>query len=150
MSSIPEGFQTITPHIVVSDGAKAIDLYKPAFEAEEIARVLTPGTGKILHACLQIGSSKLFLCDEVPEQKMLAPKGAESGAKFYLYFDDVDAQHQRAVAAGMIEQSAPMDMFWGDRMSVVEDPFGHTWQLATHVRDVSDEEIAKAMEQMAG
>ena len=81
---------------------------------------------------------------------MFAPKDGQSGAKFYLYFDDVDARHQRALAAGMSEQSAPMDMFWGDRMSVVQDPFGHTWQLATHVRDVSEEEISKAMEEMGG
>ena len=108
-----------------------------------------PGTDKIMHACLQIGSSKLFLCDENPDQGMFAPKDASTGSKFYIYVDDVDAQHKQAVEAGMTEISAPMDMFWGDRMSVLTDPFGHTWDLATHVRDVGEEEMAEALAQMA-
>ncbi len=97
-----------------------------------------------MHACMDIGTSKLFLCDEMPEQNMLAGEGA----RFYLYFKDVDAQHRQAVDAGMKEISPPADLFWGDRISVVADPFGNEWTLATHVRDVSEEEMAEAMKQM--
>lgn len=148
MSTIPEGFHSITPYIVVSDAAVAIDLYKKALDATGENRIMMPGSDKIMHACLQIGSSKLFLCDENPEQGMLAPKDVSTGSKFYVYVDDVDAQHQQAIAAGMTEVSAPMDTFWGDRMSVLTDPYGHTWDLATHLRDVSEEEIAAAIAQM--
>lgn len=149
MSTTPEGFHSITPYITVSNAAAAIDLYKKALNATDDMRMMLPGTDKIMHACLQIGSSKIFLCDENPDQGMLAPKDASTGSKFYIYVDDVDAQHKQAVAAGMTELSEPMDMFWGDRMSVLTDPFGHTWDLATHVRDVGEKEMAEALAQMA-
>ncbi len=145
MSKIPEGFHTITPYLVVKDADKAIELYSSAFDGVEAMRMPAPDGKKIMHACMQIGSSMLFLCDEMPEQQMLAG----DGARFYLYFDDVDAQHKQAVDAGMKEKSPPADMFWGDRMSVVTDPFGNEWTLASHVRDVSEEEMAEAMKQMA-
>lgn len=148
MSTIPEGFHTITPYIAVNNAAEAIELYKNALDATEDGRMMMPDSDKIMHACLQIGASKLFLCDENPEQGMPAPKDVSSGTKFYVYVDDVDSQHQQAVVAGMTEISAPMDMFWGDRMSVLTDPYGHTWDLATHVRDVTEEEMAEAMAQM--
>ncbi len=148
MNTIPEGYHSLTPYIVVRDAAGAIELYRKALGAAEDSRMSLPNSDKIMHACLQIGSSKLFLCDENPEQGMPAPKDANSGSKFYLYVDDVDAQHKQAIAAGMTEVSAPMDMFWGDRMSVLTDPYGHTWDLATHIRDVSEEEMTAAMSQM--
>ncbi len=148
MSKTPECFHTITPYIAVSNADAAIALYKSALNAQEEVRMTLPGSDRVMHACLQIGSSKLFLCDENPEQGMPAPKDTTCGSKFYLYVDDVDTAHQRAVAAGMIEISAPMDMLWGDRMSVLVDPFGHTWDLATHVRDVSEAEMAQAMVNM--
>ncbi len=148
MPAIPEGFNTITPYIAVSNGNAAIELYEKALSAEAKNRMMMPGTDKIMHSCLQIGSSKLFLCDG--NDNMPAPKDGERGASFYLYFDDVDAQHKQAVAAGMTEVMAPTDMFWGDRMSTLKDPFGHSWSLATHTRDVSEEEMAKAMKAMAG
>ncbi len=141
MNPIPEGFHTITPYLVAEDAAKAIELYQAAFDAVEEMRMPAPdGTG-IWHACMQVGSSKLFLCDENPKQQMLVGKGV----RFYLYFDDVEAQHRQAIAAGMQEAMPPTDMFWGDRMSMVVDPFGITWTLASHVREVSDEEMAAAM-----
>lgn len=145
MSKIPEGFHTITPYLVLKNADKAIELYSSAFDGVEEMRMPAPDGKKIMHACMDIGTSKLFLCDEMPEQKMLAG----DGARFYLYFDDVDTQHQQAVNAGMTEKSSPTDMFWGDRMSVVSDPYGNEWTLATHVRDVSEEEMAKAMQEMA-
>ena len=150
MATRPEGFHAVTPYLVVADAAGAIDLYEKALGATEAHRMPLPGTDKIMHACVTIGDSKVFLCDELPGQGMLAPSGAGAGSKFYVYVDDVDAQHGQAVASGMTEISAPMDMFWGDRMSVLNDPYGHTWQLATHIRDVSEEEMAAAMAEMAG
>ena len=96
--------------------------------------MLMPGTSKVMHACLKIGSSKLFLCDE--NENMKAPKGGAGGSQFYLYAADVDASHKQAKAAGMKELAAPSDMFWGDRMRSLLDPFGHRWDLATHVRDL--------------
>lgn len=80
---------------------------------------------------------------------LTAPRPGE-GSSFYVYVDDVDAQHAQAVSAGMMEVSPPTDMFWGDRMSCLTDPYGHKWQLATHVRDVSEEEMKAAMEKMGG
>lgn len=149
MAKIPEGFHTVTPYLVVADGAGALTLYENAFGAQNLMRMPMPGdSNKIMHACFSIGDSKLFLCDENPEQGMIAP-GKGDGPEFYLYFEDVDAQHQQAVSAGMTQISVPTDMFWGDRMSVVQDPYGQTWTLATHVRDVSEEEMAEAMAQMA-
>ena len=145
MSKIPEGFHTITPYLVLKNADKAIELYSSAFDGVEAMRMPAPDGKKIMHACMQIGSSMLFLCDEMPEQDMRAG----DGARFYLYFDDVDAQHKQAVGAGMTEKSPPTDMFWGDRMSVVNDPFGNEWSLASHVREVSEEEMAKAMQEMA-
>lgn len=150
MSGQPEGFHTITPYIAVDGASRAIDVYRRGLGAEELMRMPEPGTGRIVHACLQIGSSKLFLCDEIPEQGMVAPKEGVGGSHFYLYCDDVDAQHRTGLAAGMIEVSAPMDMFWGDRTAVLRDPFGHVWTLATHVRDVSEEEMAAAMKEWSG
>ncbi|MGI9384175.1 MAG: VOC family protein [Methyloligellaceae bacterium] len=150
MSSTPEGFHTITPYVAVASGAEAIETYKAALGAQELMRMPAPDSDKIMHACLQIGTSKLFLCDEYPEKGMMAPKNGAGGAHFYIYVDDVDAQHQVALAAGMTETMAPDDMFWGDRMSELVCPFGHHWTLATHVRDVSPEEMAEAMSQMAG
>ena len=149
MSKTPEGFHTVTPYIPVSDGPAAIETYKAALGAEELMRMPDPGSGKVMHACLQIGTSRLFLCDEHPEKGMIAPKDGAGSAHFYLYVDDVDAQHQTALAAGMTEIMVPTDMFWGDRISELTCPQGHRWSLATHVRDVSPEEMAEAMSQMA-
>jgi PhnB protein len=108
-----------------------------------------PGSKQIMHACLQIGTSKLFLCDEMPSCGEKAPKDGEGGSHFYLYVADVDVSHKQAKAAGMKELSAPNDMFWGDRMSSLIDLFGHKWDLASHVRDVTPDEMAEAMKQFA-
>jgi uncharacterized glyoxalase superfamily protein PhnB len=108
--------------------------------------MLMPGTKKIMHAALEIGTSKVFLSEfSAPGQ---APQGANSS--FYIYVADVDAAHKKAVAAGMKETMPPTDMFWGDRMSHLIDPFGHAWNLASHTRDVSPAEMAKGMKQQFG
>ena len=148
MSFKPDGFHSITPHIVVRDGAEAIALYIKALGAKELSRILAPGTDKIMHACLEIGDPKFFLADENEKMGMRAPRD-EVGTRFYVYVEDVDALHGKALAAGMTESAAPEDMFWGDRTAVLTDPNGHRWTLATHVRDVSEEEMAEAMSAMA-
>jgi uncharacterized glyoxalase superfamily protein PhnB len=147
MAAIPEGFQTLTPQIHVSDGGKAIALYKKALGAKELHRMLAPGTKSILHACLEISGSKLFLSDHSAHAHPV--KGANSS--FYVYLDNIDAAHKKAVAAGMKETMPPTDMFWGDRMSAVVDPFGHAWNLATQKKRVTAAEMKSAMrEQFSG
>ncbi len=148
MDAIPQGFHTITPFIVVGDGNKALALYEKALGAELVSKLTVPGSDAIMHAMLKIGSSMLFLCDENPDAGMVAPKD-EPGSRFYLYVEDVDAAHKRAVDAGLSELSAPQDMFWGDRIAILQDPWGHRWTLATHVKDVTPEDMAEAMKAMA-
>jgi len=146
MAGIPKGFHTITPQIHVSNGDKAIALYKKALGAKELHRMLAPGTKTIMHACLEIGSSKIFLSDWQPPRE--PSKGANSS--FYVYVEDIDSAHKKAVAAGMKESMKPTDMFWGDRMSGVTDAFGHRWNLATFKREVSGAEMEKGMKEQFG
>jgi PhnB protein len=130
----PEDFHTITPQIVVSDGAAAIELYKKAFGAEELVRLPVEGSTKIFHACLRVGDSRIHLADENKQAGLVAPKGGSGGSRFLLYVDDADRAHHKAVAAGMEAYASPEDKFWGDRMGVVTDRFGHTWMLASPVK----------------
>lgn len=135
MSKTPEGFNTITPSLSIDGASNAIELYTKAFGAKEIHRMNCPDTGKVMHACLEIGSSKIFLADAMPEC------GGPSQSSFYLYMDDVDGAFKKATHAGLKEAWPVQDMFWGDRMGTVKDPFGNSWTLATHVKDVSPEEM---------
>jgi PhnB protein len=144
-SKIPEGYHTITPTLTVDGAAEAIALYTEAFGAKEEYRVpQTDNSGKIMHACLQIGTSKIFLADTSEKMGCSTP----SKSTFYLYVDDADATVAQAKKAGMSEKMAPEDMFWGDRMGSVTDKFGNIWTIATHVRDVSEGEMQQAMEKM--
>ena len=138
---IPQGFTTITPSLNINGAAEAIALYKKAFGAKEVHVMKSPGGDKIMHACLEIGTSKLFIYDVMPGC------GAPSQSAFYLYVEDVDAAFKTAKAAGLTEKVAPTDMFWGDRMGNLTDKFGIAWTLATHVRDVSPEELKKGSEE---
>lgn len=146
MTGTPEGFNTVTPTLIVTNAAKAIELYTKAFGATETYRMNCPNSGKILHACIQVGTSKIFLCDVNPEMGC----GTTTNSNFYAYFKDVDATFKQAKQAGMQENSPVQDMFWGDRTGNVKDAFGITWTLATHVRDVAPEEMDKAVQQMKG
>jgi len=143
MSAIPEGFTTVTPTLVLKDAAKAIDLYTKAFGAKENYRMECPETHKIMHACIEIGDSKVFLADEMPE--MCAATAASS---FYLYMPDVDASFAQAKKAGFKETSPVQDMFWGDRTGSMTDSYGIRWTIATHKRDVSPEDMKKGQEEM--
>ncbi len=144
MSAIPEGFQTITPSLVLKDAAKAIETYKKAFGAKEVHRLDDPQSGKIMHACIEIGTSRVFLSDEMPG--MCA---ASTGSSFYLYVPDADATFEQAKKAGLDGKYPPTDMFWGDRTGTLADPFGVMWTVATHIRDVSEDELKKGQQEFA-
>src|SRR5215216_1948829 len=146
--TVPEGFHSVTPHLVIDDCAKAIEFYKTAFGAQPRLQMPGPG-GKILHAEIQIGDSIVMLNDEMPPMAnqpgvYKSPKSAGfATAALFLYLDDVDAMFERAVKAGCQVRMPLTDMFWGDRYGQVIDPFGLTWGLATHKEDVTPEEMAR-------
>ena len=145
---IPQGMHSVTPHLVCAGAANAIEFYKQAFGAEEGARLPGPD-GRLMHASVKIGDSQVMLVDEMPEWGALGPKSLKgSPVTIHLYVDDVDAVVARAVQAGAKVTMPVADQFWGDRYGKLEDPFGHHWSVATHVRDVSMEEAQKAMREM--
>ena len=146
---VPEGMHSVTPHLVCAGAANAIEFYKKAFGAVELARL--PGSqGRLMHAAIRIGDSTVMLADEMPEWGSLGPKALKgSPVTIHLYVDDADAFVARAVKAGAKVTMPVDDMFWGDRYGKLEDPFGHHWSVGTHVRDVSPEEMQQAMKKMA-
>src|SRR5450432_1004365 len=139
---IPDGVHTITPHLIVPDGAKAIEFYKKAFGAQELGRHLTPDGKAVMHAQLKIGDSVLMLGSEFPPD-CLSPKSRGGTSVFlHIYTENADAAFDRAVKAGCTMKMPVSDMFWGDRYGQVEDPFGHKWSIATHKHDFTVEQIA--------
>jgi PhnB protein len=139
---VPKGYHTITPYLTVDDAEAAIAFYGRAFGAKERSRM--PFGDMIAHAELEIGDSVVMLSDPFPQFVPKSPKelgGTSVGV--FLYIDDVDALFKRAVDAGASVNAEPEDQFWGDRYASVSDPFGHSWQLATHVEDVPPEEMAE-------
>jgi len=138
----PPGFHTVTPGITCRNAAQAIELYKTAFGATERSRMASPD-GEIMHAELQIGDSMMFLSDEYPGMSAAPEAGVLPSQSLYLYVDNVDSVFERAVAAGCQAAMPVMDMFWGDRFGKVIDPFGHHWNLATHIEDVAPEEMER-------
>ena len=149
VNPIPAGMHTVTPHLICAGATDAIAFYEQAFGATDLVRVEGP-QGKLMHACLRIGDSAVFLVDEFPEWGSFGPKALEgSPVTIHLYVEDVDAVVARAVAAGAKVAMPVADMFWGDRYGVLEDPFGHRWAVATHVRDATPEEIRQAVRNMA-
>jgi PhnB protein len=140
----------VSPHLVVGDGAAAIDFYIKAFSAVELGRVPGPD-GKLMHAALQINGSTVLLNDDFPEYndgKSSTPIAlGGTPVTIHLTVTDVDSQFQQAVDAGAAVVSPLEDQFWGDRYGVLRDPFGHHWSLGQPVREVSPEEIAEVMKQ---
>ncbi len=140
--AIPEGFQSVTPMFVFKDARKAIEFYKLALGARE--RYVMPGPdGKgVMHAELLIGNSIIMMGEEHPQEPC---KSAEtiggSPVSFYIYLENVDEAFRSAVAAGAESRMPVQDMFWGDRVGTVQDPFGYSWTLATHIKDLTPEEI---------
>jgi len=151
---IPQGFHSVTPYICVSDSVKAIEFYKKAFGATERMAMPMPN-GKIMHAEIQIGDSIIMMNDEFPERNVLGPiaRGGATG-HIMLCFDDVDTAFDKAVKAGCSVEMPLANQFWGDRYGQVKDPFGHLWSMATHVEDVTPEQmpirLQEAMKAMAG
>jgi PhnB protein len=146
---IPEGMHTLTPHLICDGAAQAIDFYTRAFGAVEQTRLPGPN-GKLMHASLKIGDSTLMLVDEMADCGALGPRTLKgSPVSLHLYVPNVDATVEQAVAAGARVTMATADMFWGDRFAQLEDPFGHKWSVATHIRDVTPEEMQQAMRAMA-
>jgi uncharacterized glyoxalase superfamily protein PhnB len=145
---LPEGQRSVTPHLVVRDAARAIDFYKEALGAEELVRIPAAG-GLLMHAELRLGDSKVFLVDDFPDSPLEgigSPRqlGATT-VTIHLFVDDVDAVVERASAAGAKVTQPPTDMFWGDRYARLVDPFGHSWSIATHLEDLTPEQIRKNM-----
>jgi len=146
---IPAGMHSLTPHLVCDDAAAAMEFYKAAFGAVELVRLPGPN-GKLMHGSVRIGDSTLMLVDEAPEWGTLGPKSLKgSPVTVHLYVIAVDVTVAQAVAAGAKVTMPVADMFWGDRYGMLEDPFGHRWSVATHVRDTTHEEMRQAMVKMA-
>ena len=145
---VPDGYHTVTPYLIVDGAAAAIEFYKKAFGAEELFRMPMPG-GRVAHAELQVGSSRIMLADEFPEMDARGPK-ARGGTpvSVLLYVTDCDAVFNRAVAAGGKVKRPMKDQFYGDRSGTLEDPFGHVWSVSTHKEDLSMEEIGRRMQSM--
>jgi len=142
---IPEGYSSVTPYLIVSSAARAIDYYKLAFGATELMRFEGPG-GTIAHAELQIGNARIMLADESPQMGHKSPESlGGSGTGLMLYVEDVDTVFQRAVDAGAEVTRPLQNQFYGDRSGNLTDPFGHLWTIATHVEDVSEEEMRRRM-----
>ncbi len=147
---IPEGMHTVTPHLICAGAAEAIEFYKQAFNALELMRIPGP-EGKLIHAHIRIGDSSVMLVDEFPEWNSFGPKTLKgSPVTIHLYVEDADAFVRRAVEVGAKIIMPVEEMFWGDRYGVIEDPFGHRWSVATHVRDVSSEELEEGARKCCG
>jgi PhnB protein len=143
---VPEGYHTATPYLIAADASGAIEFYKRAFGATEIMRIAGPD-GRIGHAEVTIGDSRIMLSDEFPDMGARGPKTlGGSPVSIYLYVEDVDALTGRAIAAGAKAVRAVEDKFYGDRSGTLEDPFGHTWHVATHKEDLSAEEVRRRAE----
>jgi uncharacterized glyoxalase superfamily protein PhnB len=135
VKAIPEGFHTVTPYLAAQGAAALIDFLLAAFDAREVQREALPD-GRIINAQIQVGDSMVLVADAPPERKP-AP------ATFYMYLEDVDAAYEKAVRAGGISIEAPADQFYGDRTAAVTDPAGNHWYMATHVEDVSGDDIVR-------
>jgi PhnB protein len=147
---IPSGREGLIPHLVCSPGTEAIEFYRKAFGAEVLCSMPAPDGTRIMHAELLVEGRPMFLADDFPEccggesQTPIALGGTP--VTIHRYVTDCDAAIQRAVEAGASVKMPAQDMFWGDRYGVITDPFGHTWSFATHLRDLTPEEIAQGMQ----
>ena len=150
VKAIPEGYHSVTPYLVVDGAADAIRYYSDAFGATEVLRM--PMGDKIGHAEIKVGDSHVMLADEFPERDIRGPKSRGGvSSSLMIYVEDVDMVFQRALDAGgtVDGDMGVKDQFYGDRSGTLVDPFGHKWMVATHVRDVSEEEMQRSMAEMA-
>ena len=143
---VPEGFHTVTPYLICDGASQAIEFYKKAFGAVEAVRMAMPN-GKIGHAEIRIGDSFIMLADENSEGAAHSPQRyGGSPINVLLYVENTDAMLAQAVSAGAKIVRPIKDEFYGDRTATIVDPFGHTWYIHTHVKDVTPEEMKKAMQ----
>ena len=141
---IPAGYHSVTPAIIVRGAPAAIDFYKRVFGAEELSRMAGPD-GTVMHAEIRIGDSVIMLGEESPQWGALSPMSTNgNSSSLHLYVDDADTVFERALGAGAKVRQPLEDAFWGDRYGKVTDPFGHDWGIATHVKDVTPEEMRAA------
>jgi len=139
--AVPRGYRTVTPYLIIKDAASAIDYYKEAFKAK-VLMCLSEPNGKVGHAEIKIGDSRIMLADEYPETGSRGPQSfGGSPVSILLYVEDCDEIFNRAIARGAKIIKPMSDQFYGDRAGTLEDPFGHTWTVATHKEDLTSEEI---------
>ena len=146
---IPDGYHSVTPSFTFKDSKKAIEFYKKAFNAKVLDLFPNLTGNGIMHATIQIGNSILMMGDEMPNSEKCAKSAETTGScpiSLFVYVENADAAFKQAVAAGAKENMPVMDMFWGDRAGSVKDPFGYSWMIATHKRDMSKDEIKKEAE----
>jgi PhnB protein len=142
---IPEGYHAITPYLMIKGASQAIEFYAKAFGAKEVFRMSMPD-GRVGHAEIQIGDSRLMLADEFPEMGFLGPQSrGGSTVSILLYVDNVDEVFAQAISAGATAFRNVQNQFYGDRSGSLTDPFGHQWTIATHVEDVSEEEMKRRL-----
>ena len=148
VSPIPPGYHTLTPHIFVSDAKKAAEFYQKAFGAE-VRGIAEAPDGKVIHAEVKIGDSILMFNDEFPSYGVLSPTSTkgDTSVTIHLYVEDADKVYASAVAAGATPTMPLMDQFWGDRYGKLKDPFGHTWAIATHIKNMTPEEMKVAQDE---
>lgn len=148
VNPIPDGFHSVTPHLVVSPCGEAIDFYKKAFSAEELMRMPGP-ENMVMHCELKIGNSILMLADEMEGMGMKCARNVDATTvTLHMYVQDADVAFQKAVDAGCTVEMSVTDMPWGDRYGKLKDPYGNCWSVATHTKDMTPEEITAAMAQM--
>ncbi|MFO0901222.1 MAG: VOC family protein [Pirellulales bacterium] len=148
---VPPGLEGLIPHLVCAPCSEAIEFYKKAFGAEELMRMPAPDGQRIMHAAIRIGQSHVFLVDDFPEfcggKSGTATALGGTPVTIHRYVPDCDAAVKRAEAAGATVFMPPQDMFWGDRYGAVSDPFGHRWSFATHIKDLTPEQMMAGMKQ---
>jgi PhnB protein len=146
VTAIPEGYHSVTPYLIVDDAAGAIEFYRKVFGASELMRMPAPD-GRVGHAELRIGDSRIMLADEFPDMGARGPRAiGGSPVHLYLYVEDVDAVTGKALAAGAKELRPVKDQFYGDRSGTIEDPVGHVWHISTHKEDVPPDELKRRAE----
>lgn len=150
VSPVPSGYHSVTPYLLIGGASAAIDFYIRAFGAAEILRLTAPD-GRIGHAEIRIGDSRVMLADEHPEMDFLGPlsRGGTT-VSMLIYVDDVDAVFARAIAAGATELRPLCDQFYGDRSGAVTDPWGHVWSLASRIEEITPEEIQNRFQELYG
>lgn len=153
VQAIPPGMEGLIPHLICDPCSQAIEFYKKAFGAE-VGGVMPSPDGRVMHAAIRIGNANVFLVDDFPEMcggKSQSPKALKgTPVTIHRYVPDVDAAVKRAVDAGATVLMPVADMFWGDRYGVITDPFGHNWSLATHIKDLTPEQMMKGMNEACG